>query len=762
MSPKPTAAAEQHLRQELGWLRALLELRLRSLQAAGILPASGSKLAGTHVPPEELDGRLAAGEVRPTPEVRAAADRFHQIARARDANNAELAKGSDVPPLMHIERAFQLDQDDYLLLLLCVAPSLDPTFGRLYAFLQNHFDRQYATLALVADVLVSPDRVTHVATLLAPGATLVRHALIVTRDARADVLPLFQPISVEPRILAHVLGGDDVPDDLQAYMQIEERPETPLLLGPREQERWQHLAESALGAADRPWDCPLWVLTGPAGAGKHRWAGELAATVGRRLLRVDLVAMREAGMSAEQSLRMALREGLLLRALPCLAGWDELVDAPVAPDGPPRNAEKEAMTLSRVLDRAIDRYPSTAIVLSERHDVPLPRVQTRAARVARVEQPGPELAALLWDRYLPPARRDQGLATAQLVEQFDILPGPLLAAVRDAETAIAERRSRRRRVHLEDLDAAVRRGLTTRMGSVARLVPPTHRWEHLIVPAQVAWQLAELVNRHRHKNKVLRRWGLNARFGDKLGLSVLFEGPPGTGKTMSASLVAQELGLELFQIDLSQVVSKWIGESEKQLARIFAEAERSRCMLLFDEADSLFGRRTEVSSSTDRYANLEVNFLLQRLEQFTGVAVLTTNFPEGLDDAFKRRLAMRVTFPKPGAPERERLWRTMLAAEGLPLAERVDFGALARDYELSGGLIRNAALRAAFMAASRDIPLGQGLLDLAARIEMREQGFLVKGSPYGDLAEFSAGLSGISGLRIEEAPAVPEVRSKRH
>jgi SpoVK/Ycf46/Vps4 family AAA+-type ATPase len=209
-------------------------------------------------------------------------------------------------------------------------------------------------------------------------------------------------------------------------------------------------------------------------------------------------------------------------------------------------------------------------------------------------------------------------------------------------------------------------------------------------------------------------------------VSALFSGPPGTGKTMVASLIAKELGLELFRVDLSRIVSKYVGETEKNLGRAFDEAENSQAVLLFDEADALFARRTDVKSSNDRYANLEVNYLLQRLESFEGIVLLTTNNASSIDDAFRRRLRFRIEFDTPEAPERKLLWHAMFPADA-PLAADVNFDQLAEQFEMSGGYIKNAVVRAAFLAAAAGpTQITHGLLMRAAQLEWREMGRLGK------------------------------------
>jgi SpoVK/Ycf46/Vps4 family AAA+-type ATPase len=214
------------------------------------------------------------------------------------------------------------------------------------------------------------------------------------------------------------------------------------------------------------------------------------------------------------------------------------------------------------------------------------------------------------------------------------------------------------------------------------------------------------------------------------GVAALFSGPPGTGKTMVAGLIARELDLELYQVDLSKVVSKWVGETEKQLSKVFDAAEAGHVLLLFDEADSLFGQRTsEMKSATDRYANLEVNFLLQRVESFGGVVVLTTNLDTSIDKALKRRLAAHVVFQHPDDQERERLWELLLATGEAPLDDDIDARALARAFpKMSGANIRNAALGAAFLAAAEGQPrIGHATVARAARSEYLSMGHVLGG-----------------------------------
>ena len=236
---------------------------------------------------------------------------------------------------------------------------------------------------------------------------------------------------------------------------------------------------------------------------------------------------------------------------------------------------------------------------------------------------------------------------------------------------------------------------------------PRYGWDDIVLPEDSLAQLREIAQRVAGRERVLDEWGFGAKLSRGTGVNALFMGPSGTGKTMAAEILARELGLDLYRIDLAGVVSKWIGETEKNLDRIFAAAEGANAILLFDEADALFGKRSEVRDSHDRYANLEISYLLRKMEEFAGVALLATNLRANLDEAFVRRLAFTVHFPFPDAGSRERIWRGIWPA-ATPLAGDVDLGALAGRFKLSGGNIKNIALAAAFLASEYGGPVATG------------------------------------------------------
>jgi SpoVK/Ycf46/Vps4 family AAA+-type ATPase len=249
-----------------------------------------------------------------------------------------------------------------------------------------------------------------------------------------------------------------------------------------------------------------------------------------------------------------------------------------------------------------------------------------------------------------------------------------------------------------DLDFGARQASSSRLGELAARIPPGFGWSDLVVPDKPRELLMSISAYLRHRDRVLSDWGYEKTVARTQGLKVLFAGDSGTGKTMAAQVLAAELGLEIFRVDLATVVSKYIGETEKNLDRIFGAAEGSNAILFFDEADALFGKRSEVGDSHDRYANIEVAYLLQKMEGYPGAVILATNFRRNIDDAFVRRLDFVIDFPFPEAEDRRAIWERVLPPDA-PLGDDLDLEFLAQNFKLSGGAIRNCSLSAAFQAA---------------------------------------------------------------
>jgi SpoVK/Ycf46/Vps4 family AAA+-type ATPase len=327
----------------------------------------------------------------------------------------------------------------------------------------------------------------------------------------------------------------------------------------------------------------------------------------------------------------------------------------------------------------------------------------------------------LWLQFLGQDATSGILNLDDIAGQFSLTTGQIrdiVAAARDA--AVQEHRP----VENQDIFATARAYSSSGLNKLAKKIKPRYTWADIILPDDQRAMLHELVATVRGRPKVLEEWRVGQKLASSAGVTALFAGPPGTGKTMAAEVIAGELGLDLYKIDLSTVISKYIGETEKNLEKIFQEAESSNAILFFDEADSIFGKRSEVRDSHDRYANIEISYLLQRMEAYDGVTILATNLGANLDEAFTRRLNFSIDFPFPEEKERLRIWQSLFPS-AVPRADNLDLTLMARRFKLAGGNIRNVLMSAAYLAAADGGTVTMAHLLHGARRELQKMGRLV-------------------------------------
>ncbi len=420
------------------------------------------------------------------------------------------------------------------------------------------------------------------------------------------------------------------------------------------------------------------VLRGPRGSGRRAAAHRIARALDRPLIVIPVPLI----VATEERLRVALLGHALAatrlrNAVPLLAEADALYD--------------ERGELSTEHTEAICAFPGLIIASTGGRSGHLEL--RRPALV--VPMPRTDLADRehAWTTALAPHAATT--EPTELAARYVIGPGAIADVVAEAARYATAAGAA---VDMLGLEAAVGRRLSVRLGTYGNVVHRKARFTELVLPDDVIDTMHDMIAMVRERSQILERWGYQRHLGISRGVSALFSGEPGTGKTMAASVVASTLGLELVRIDLSAVVSKYVGETEKNLAKIFDEAQDAHAMLLFDEADSLFGKRTELKTAQDRFANLEVNYILQRMETFDGVSVLTTNAESAIDPALQRRLNFRIRFPEPEVDERAKLWRQLLPPQA-ELHDKVDFLAIAERFDMTGGYIKNAIVRAAVIAA---------------------------------------------------------------
>ncbi|MFE0171710.1 ATP-binding protein [Streptomyces sp. NPDC059002] len=659
-------------------------------------PTAGDPLRGLYVTAESARRIATAGPMGGAP-----------------SGAGSLVEGELLGGFGELAERFALTPLDQHILLAALAPDVDRRFEALYGYLNDDVGRRQASVGLVLDLVGTGAYDPAARGRFHPLAPLRAGGLIQLDDEERP-LP-GRALRVPERVVAWLLGDDAVDPELVGSG-VELLP-----------------AEAASEVAD------------------DGIAARLAAVAAARPVLVHLRERRE-GTAAEpvaEALRAAGTAVLRYRPAP----------APVPGGAPVRDAEAEqaaARTSVALLREA--RLRGAALLVGPLPDEPGALVR----RLATGDVPAVFFGSGAYDPgWAPDAgilaleaprertdgpgawRAGLGLPSPDDQSPGDQSPGDGLGfdlgeAIAPYRLAGAQiRRAARAAVGLADFEGtgltAAHIQLSARQQSAplldrhARRIRPAVGFGDLVLPEEPLGLLRELVLRSRHRDQVLGEWRLRTGGGRGRGVIALFAGDSGTGKTLSAEVVAGELGLDLYVVDLSAVVDKYIGETEKNLERIFAEADRTDAVLLFDEADAVFGKRSEVKSSHDRYANLESAYLLQRLEAFDGIAVLTTNLRANIDDAFTRRLDLVVDFPFPDVEQRIALWHTCLA--GTPRAADIEeeLTRCAKEFELAGGAIRSAAVTAGYLAAGHGGPVSGADVRAGARREYRKMGRLEPG-----------------------------------
>ncbi|MCE9580607.1 MAG: AAA family ATPase [Deltaproteobacteria bacterium] len=696
--------ADKWLAAELNRTWLIAERALRAFQRAQIRPQPG------HPSIAEVEAMLSArraarrgGDGGP-PEDEA------ELTRLIEEAEAKLPALRRAAPIGQVIQNLDLRPLEIETLMTVMAPHLDAPLADFLALVRGTSSgRRGVDLALVSQ-LYRLKRAERVALLDAvdPERPLLYWRLI--QAAPVESAEAFGSVShrmMRPTfdLLSVVCGrGELAPDMTRNAELIRTQPTLDdLCFEPSMLAEVEAMCEAARGMNTNAAEFPWIVLWGHAGIGKKTVASKLAAYGGRPLLAFNPMTL-EKGMFDDLFPRVQ-RDALIRGAVIYLG--------PLPPEfltNGARDLVRRLQTCKAPLILGIDGIDAPRIT-SERPQWEMRlRIAPEAVRVQ------------LWNLALPEDCRADDMAIPNLARSFNLTPGEIMKAALEARTIAA--RDRGRKVTHADVRRGIDRRLRNDIGDFAKRIQPVAKWSDLVLPEEDMERIAEFISRKKYEDKVYNEWGYGGRIGYGKGVIGLFSGPPGTGKTMLAGLIAQELDLDLYQVDLAQVVSKWVGETEKQLAKVFDQAERAHAVLLFDEADSLFAKRTEVKSSNDRYGNMATNYLLQRLEQYTGVAVLTTNNESSLDDALQRRLTLHLHLEIPEADERERLWHSFLPKQA-PVEAGIDFQTLAKEFELSGGYIRNAALRAAFLAASHNAPIGMELLRISSALELEDMGRVV-------------------------------------
>ena len=668
-------ANNEYLSASLQWMRALLK-SVAAGPASAMPTAVAPAMAGRFGSAPTETGTPAS---QPVPDNAPGSRDLQGSAVERDS----AAAISPPPALALLAQAFGLTSFERDVLLMCAAAELDPALPALCENAQGA-GRTSPTFGLALNTLdeaswesLSPHRPLRHARLLEisqPGATPLTAAAL----------------RIDERILNFIKGLNAL--DERVALLVTEMPEALPQIAVSQDAAVDAIL-NAPGMQGQLGLKPVVHLVGPDSASKLTVAQHACFKLNRRLFRLGLDALPGHRADAETFARLWQRESLLLSVALYVAA-DDLEAAPA----------DVAASLQGLLSRNIG-----PLFVSLRD----PSRRSPAGTVnVTVTKPTPKEQFDTWQHSLPTVVPDTEVVplAQRLAGQFNLDLDDIsgcIAAVSAGKSGDAPARIWSRCCEL----------LLPQLDLLAQRLEPKAVWDDLVLPDESLGLLRQIVGQAAQRYSVYQDWGFASRMNRGLGFSALFCGESGTGKTMAAEVIASELGLSLYRIDLSAVVSKYNGDTERNLRKLFDAAEQGGAILFFDEADALFGKRSEVKDSHDRYANIEINYLLQRMESFTGLAILATNMKSALDQAFLRRLRFVVNFQFPGQVERKRIWQKALP-EAIR-AEGLDFDRLAR-FNLSGGNIQSIVLNAAFSAANRRSQLTMPIMLAATRVELRK------------------------------------------
>ncbi len=630
-----------------------------------------------------------------------------------EAHGNRIEKFLDTVPETHLislRRRLGLSALEMDAILITVGASLSPELSRLYAKLLRNPMRTGVTPELTARILsLSPREIAELLETLLGDTPLVSLGLFHAAEHDPAEPLLTTPLVCSRELIQYFLNGG-TPDSVTSRHARVSRSNTRLADLPLESSTREALRQIETVIRDKSPQEPLnqvFHFSGPAGAGKSQSAAAICRAGDLRTVHVDMKALVEEGHALERALEEVCRLAYLYGMAPVFENWQALDD--MVGLGERRHA----------FIRRAARLPTPLFITSS------PRTDFEFENKARLVELEFEAATRrtrerIWSNYLNGLTISESLTPEHLAGAFNFTPGRIQTAfeyARNQENVLKGNVQ----ISEETLLAGCRAMSNRNLSKLATRVEHRFQWKDLVLPDETMEQLRDIPDHIVHGRVVHDEWRLDLKSTGGRGLNALFSGPSGTGKTMAASIIAGDLKLEMYRVDLSSIISKYVGETEKNLGKIFAEAEGSNAILFFDEADSLFGKRGEVKDAHDRYANTEVNYLLQKMEDFRGITILATNLRENIDDAFLRRLHFIVEFPFPDIRERTRIWRGVFSSE-TPLDKNLDQEFLGRVLRIPGGNIMSIARNAAFLAAAEGRPVGMNQILRAAKREFEKEG----------------------------------------
>jgi SpoVK/Ycf46/Vps4 family AAA+-type ATPase len=718
----------EHLYDELTKLDILIHLqvlRFRNLYSPKV--NNDEALPGLCIKDEDVDrviGKKSKGQEEHS--IREAMDQVESIREKVSMKVENSLKQEIYLPFYQLAHLFQLTLFEMDIILVCLAPELDIKYEKLYAYLQDDVTKKSPTVNLILDLLcITLEQRTNARTCFFNQSPLLKYNLIqFNNDNNSQSKPLISRcLKLDDRIVNFLLEQNVIDSALSPAANIihPEKDWSAVLMNDDLVERLDRLAAEFLKKKEK--DSIIFYLTGPYGAGKKLTAEAFCHQIKVPVIIIDTNELLTGHfqLDIEEIIKRLFRETLLQPAAIYLEHFDRLV-----------TDNSREIHLQNLVVRAVEEFSFITFLSGEKSWNPPALLKKHPFIQVEFSIPSFQLRKQLWKISL----NGSGLISRRLdideiSNNFQFTGGQIRDAAAEAQYIAMMRGSfNRDGITMADLYRGCRAQANQNLSKMARKITPHYTWTDIVLPPDKQQQLKEMCNYVKYRFVVYNEWGFDRKISLGKGLNVLFSGPSGTGKTMAAEILSNELGLDFYKIDLSCVVSKYIGETEKNLAGIFKEAETANAVLFFDEADALFGKRSEVKDSHDRYANIEINYLLQKMEEHEGIVIMATNFRKNIDEAFTRRIHFSLDFPFPDEEYRLNIWQKMFPAE-TPKSPGIDYEFLAKRLEIPGGSIKNIVLNSAFLAADNSRKVNMAHIIRATKREYQKMGKLCSQSDFG-------------------------------
>ncbi len=743
----------EHINDELKRLELLVYLRLLSKPGGSI--GENSSIKGLVISPEEvfrllLDSSHAGDMQNSSSSADHIAERERVLSKLRELDviidrRRRAAAGEGVfLPLAYLSELFNLQPFAEQCLVACLAVELDRRFEKLFAYLQDDVTCRYPTISLLTDLLCSSRAEKEMVwSAFNPEGYLMTYLLDkkAFQDEKRGISS--RRLKLDNRLISIFTDGTPLDSSLHSFTELinpvdpgqyhagnDSLPSLFLQREVQEQLR-DYIKAHFLKDKDREGGLII-LLTGYRGSGRRLQVKHFCRYFANSLLLADVRRLTDSPDADPRELfHKIFREAILHQAVLAIYNFQDTLEKEQQDERP---AAAGSGFIGALIEE-LQEFRGITFLLSEKEWKPVDVLEQHKFFHVDLDIPSGLQRKELWEYFAEKAGFQGEADWGDLAGKFSFTPGQVEKALATASSLAAWEGRKEGQVTVRELHQACHAQIQHRLGEKATLIRASSRWDDLILPAAQKSLLRNACNQMKYRHIVLSKWGFDKRLSYGKGLTMMFSGSPGTGKTMAAGVVAKELFLEIYKIDLSRIMSKYIGETEKNLQEIFSEARFSNAILFFDEADALFGKRTDVKDARDKYANVETAYLLQKMEEYEGISILATNLLQNIDEAFIRRITFVIKFPFPDMKYREMIWRSLFPAE-TPMDDDVDYSFLAQKFEITGGQIKNIALAAAFLAAADNGgPVSMKHIINAARQELQKTGKVLLKEDLGEYYE---------------------------